>query len=75
MKYCRTKDELNSVLPKWERKLSELLDSHPELAGGMSYSSDEDSQGLMDQDLSDTPPSLSSDGKKYFDLSIVVLVY
>ena len=62
VKFCRSHDDLDSDLSRWEVRLSQLLEAHPELADGGESEDEEDSQGLDQLELSDAPSSLPSEG-------------
>ena len=67
LKFCRSCGNLETELSQWEGRLSQLLESHPELvnrgeAGNSGSSDEDDSQGLDCQELSDVPSSLPSEG-------------
>lgn len=64
LKFCRSHDDLEAELTQWEVRLSNLLESHPELANDTDEESSdyEDSHRLDYQELSDVPSSLPSEG-------------
>ena len=66
LKFCRSRGDLETEISKWEGRLSQLLESHPELVNGAEENSgsseEDDSQGLDFQELSDVPSSLPSEG-------------
>lgn len=73
LKFCRSCDDVDTaVVSHWEVRLSQLLETHPQLVargegdhsgGSEEDEEEEDSQGLEQQELSDAPSSLPSEGQ------------